>query len=152
MAGRKPKLTPETQKTLVAYIRSGAFDWVAAEAAGIAASTFRRWMKDGELGVAAYVGFYEAVREARAAARVAAEVEVRRDNPLAWLRYGPGRDRGAEKRGWTDSKDVTVKGDEEAPVPVTLQFGKGKAKAPKEMTDAELEQAEEALGGNGDSD
>ena len=134
----------------MAYIRSGAFDWVAAEAAGVGASTFRRWMAEGEAGVAAYHGFYEAVREARAQARVTAEVDIRKDNPLAWLRYGPGRDRGPEKRGWTDSKDVTVKGDEEAPIPVTLQFGKGKAKTPKEMTDAELEAAKEQLGDDGD--
>ena len=150
MPGRNTKLTPETQTKIVSYIRSGAFDWVAAEAGGIAASTFRRWMKDGELGVAAYIGFYEAVRVARAEARVTAEVEVRKDNPLAWLRYGPGRDRGPEKRGWTDSKDVTVKGDEEAPIPVTLQFGKGKAKTPREMTDAELEAAREQLDDDGD--
>ena len=38
----------------------------------------------------------------RAEARAAAEVEVRRDNPLAWLRYGPGRER-PEESGWTQS-------------------------------------------------
>ncbi len=47
----------------MAYIRSGAFDWVAAEAAGIGSSTFRRWMKDGELGVPAG-GFPEPFRTA----------------------------------------------------------------------------------------
>ena len=151
MSGRNIKLTPETQKTIVAFIRSGAFDWVAAEAAGICGKTFRRWMEAGEQGHATYTGFYEAVREARGQARVTAEVDVRKDNPLAWLRYGPGRDRGPEKRGWTDSKDVTVKGDEEAPIPVTLQFGKkGKAKAPKEMTDEELKAAKEQLDDGGD--
>ena len=150
MPGRNTKLTSDTQKTIVAYIRSGAFDWVAAEAAGIGASTFRRWMKDGELGVPAYHGFYEEVRKAHAEARVSAEVEIRKDNPLAWLRYGPGRDRGPEKRGWTDTKDVTVKGDEDAPIPVALQFGKAKAKTPKEMTDAELEAAREQLSDDGD--
>lgn len=150
---RPVKLTPKTQKAIVAYIRSGAFDWVAAEAAGISARTFRRWMEAGERGVAAYVGFYEAVRVARAEARVTAEVEVRKDNPLAWLRYGPGRDRGPEKRGWTDTKDVTLKGDEEAPIPVMFQLGKkGSTKTPKEMTDAELEAAKEKLGGDGDGD
>ena len=46
----------------------------------------------------------------------------------------------------------TIIGDEEAPIPVTLQFGKGKAKTPKEMTDAELKAAREQLSGDSDSD
>jgi hypothetical protein len=150
--GRLPKLTPETQKTIVAYIRSGAFDWVAAEAAGIGASTFRRWMKAGERGHRTYSGFYAAVREARAQARVTAEVEIRKVNPLAWLRYGPGRDRGPDAPGWTDSKDITLKGDEEAPIPVTVRLGGGPAKKPVEMTDQELEAAKEELVDDGDGD
>jgi len=125
MPGRKPKLTPETQTTIVAYIRSGAFDWVAAEAAGVGASTFRRWMKAGEGGDAAYIGFYEAVREARGQARVTAEVDVRKDNPLAWLRYGPGRDRGPDERGWTDSKEIT--GPDGGPLRFTFQVEKANA-------------------------
>ena len=43
-----------------------------------------------------------------------------------------------------------IVGDEEAPIPVTLQFGKGKAKTPKEMTDAELATAREQLGDDSD--
>ena len=45
---------------------------------------------------------------------------------------------------------LPIVGDEEAPIPVTLQFGKGKAKTPKEMTDEELEAAKEQLGDDGD--
>ena len=46
-----------------------------------------------------------------------------------------------------------IVGDEEAPIPVTFQLGKrGKAKTPKEMTDEELDKAEEALGDDGDVD
>lgn len=43
-----------------------------------------------------------------------------------------------------------IVGDEEAPIPVSLQFGKGPAKTPKEMTDAELEAAREQLDDDGD--
>jgi hypothetical protein len=149
---RPSKLTPAVQKTIVAYIRSGAFSWVAAEAAGIASKTFERWMKAGEQGDEEYHGFYEAVRVARGEARVTAEVEVRKGNPLAWLRYGPGRHRWPDEPGWTDSKDVTVKGDEDAPIPVVLQFGKGPAKKPEDMTDKELRKAEELLDDDGDGD
>lgn len=42
-----------------------------------------------------------------------------------------------------------IVGDEEAPIPVALQFGKGPAKTPKEMTDEELEAAREQLGDDG---
>lgn len=30
-----------------------------------------------------------------------------RTNPLAWLRYGPGRERAGEP-GWTESREVTA--------------------------------------------
>lgn len=107
MAGRRTKLTEELQQTVVSYIRAGAFDWVAAQAAGIGKTTFYRWMLSGEQGKQPYAKFYSAVREARAVARVAAEMEVRRDNPLAWLRYGPGRAKSDEP-GWTESHEVTA--------------------------------------------
>ncbi len=107
MAGRKSKLTPDVEQQIVVYIRSGAFDWVAAQAAGIGRTTFYRWMQAGETGEDPYGSFYTAVREARAVARVAAEMEVRNNNPLAWLRYGPGRARPGEP-GWTESHELTL--------------------------------------------
>lgn len=102
MAGRHTKLTQEVQETICVYIRSGAYDWVAAEAAGISSSTFYRWMQEGERRSSGkYRDFYEAVRQARAQARVAAEIEVRREQPARWLTKGPGRDRPGEP-GWGD--------------------------------------------------
>ncbi len=92
MAGRRTKLIPALHAAIVAYIRAGAFEWVAAEAAGIHRATYYRWMDRGrEATSGIYREFYDAVTEARAQARIAAEVQVRQDNPLAWLRYGPGR-------------------------------------------------------------
>lgn len=122
MAGRKTKLTAETQQMIVSYIRAGAYSWVAAEAAGIGKSTFYRWMERGEAASSGlYHEFYEAVREARAQARVAAEMEVRRDNPFAWLRHGPGRERPGEP-GWTESHEVS--GADGGPVVVTFDLEK----------------------------
>ncbi|KKL76177.1 hypothetical protein LCGC14_2047530, partial [marine sediment metagenome] len=69
--GRSTLLTPEVQKSIVAYIRSGAFDWIAAQAAGISPRTFRSWMKKGEEEKdGSYREFHEAVAEVRAEARV----------------------------------------------------------------------------------
>ena len=38
---------------------------------------------------------------AHAQARLRAEAAVLRKVPLAWLRFGPGRDRGPDAPGWT---------------------------------------------------
>jgi hypothetical protein len=116
--GRHTKLTPEVHTSIVQYIRGGAFDWVAAEANGIGQRTFYRWMKAGERGDKAYRQFWQDVRQARAQARVLAEVAVRAGDPFKWLRYGPGRERDGEP-GWTESADVNVNGQ----VGVTLTWG-----------------------------
>jgi len=92
-------------------IRRGAFDWVAAQAAGISPTTFREWMARGEgrdperPEMKEYAAFAAQVRQARAIARSKAEITVRQDNPLAWLRYGPGREKTNEP-GWTESPQV----------------------------------------------
>lgn len=107
MAGRPTKLTPDVHQRIVAYIRAGAFAWVAAEAAGVSKSSFHRWLQRGEReGRGRYFDFGEEVRQAQAQARVAAETEVRKSSPATWLRYGPGRDRPGEP-GWTDQRQVT---------------------------------------------
>jgi len=99
--GRKTKLTPEIHQRIVAYIRAGAFDWVAAQACGIVSSTFYLWLQQGDAGDPQFLEFSEDVRRARAASRLAAEVEFRKDDPQFWLRCGPGKDRPGEP-GWTD--------------------------------------------------
>lgn len=117
--GRKTLLTPQVHTTIVSYVRSGAYDWVAAQACGIEPRTFYNWMAWGEKGNPRYVQFFHDVRKARAEARVVAENEVRRDNPLAWLRYGPGRERPGEP-GWTESHQLT--GEDGAPFVVTVKW------------------------------
>ena len=107
---RPTLLTPERHKSIVAAIRAGSFDWIAAEANGISRETFRIWMRKGERDKRKpYVAFAADVRAARAQARLSAEIEVRRDQPFNWLRFGPGREReGAE--GWTESSEIKHSG------------------------------------------
>lgn len=110
MAGRPSLLTPERHKGIVAAIRAGAYNWVAAEANGIDRETFRYWMRRGENErIEPYLTFSVDVRTASAQARTAAEVEVRKDQPFNWLRFGPGRER-ENAPGWTESKQVTHRG------------------------------------------
>ena len=114
---RPTKLTPEVHHTIVEYIRAGAYDYIAAQAAGLDPSTFRRWLERGAGGRSPYREFAADVAQARAQARVAAEVEVRRDQPLAWLRYGPGRERPGAA-GWTQSVQHQHSGPEGGAIPV----------------------------------
>lgn len=85
---------------LVEAIRAGAFDWVAAEAAGIARRTFYEWLEKGEAGQEPFARLAKDVRQARAAARIGAERTVYREHPITWLTKGPGRER-AGAPGWT---------------------------------------------------
>ena len=120
IAGRHTKLTPEVHQQIVAFIRAGAYDWVAAEAAGIGKSTFYRWLERGAARAAEpHRTFLVDVRQARAQSRVAAETEVRRDQPLAWLRYAPGRERPGAP-GWTESH--ALQGPDGGPLRFTLQL------------------------------
>jgi hypothetical protein len=87
---------------MLTLIRAGAFAWVAAQSLGIAAETFSRWMARGarqRRGI--FRQFRQDVEQAQALARITAEIQVRRENPLAWLRSGPARSRPGMP-GWTD--------------------------------------------------
>jgi hypothetical protein len=111
-AGRKTLLTPEVQKRIVAAVRAGGYDWVAAEAAGIGRATFYRWVQQGEEDETAsrdtrFREFRDEVRRAHAESRLGAEVEIKRENPESWLRNGPGRSR-PDAPGWTNNADGSV--------------------------------------------
>jgi hypothetical protein len=109
--GRPPgtvSLTKEIATTIVSYIRAGAYDYVAAEAAGVSARTFHDWVARGEdrhpsrAATPRLRAFAQEVQKARAEARLAAEIRVHRERPTYWLsrvaRTKP------EREGWTDSE------------------------------------------------
>lgn len=128
--GRKTLLTDEIQEKIVAYIRAGAFDWVAARAAGIAQSTFYLWMK-GDTPRRAQ--FRDAVEEARAQARLAAEVEVRKRNPEFWLSRGPGRERPGQP-GWGEKTTHEIVGHDGGPIK-SETIAKAQPVAPDQLAD-----------------
>jgi hypothetical protein len=99
--GRPPKLTAEVQEAIVRAVRAGATYRTAAQAAGIAESTFRLWRSQARQGKKQYLAFLAAIKKAQAeflcecAARVlAAGLETWQAN--AWMlerrapdEYGP---------------------------------------------------------------
>jgi hypothetical protein len=110
MAGRPTILNAAVLRELLENLRSGAFDGVAAEAAGVSRRTFYRWLQLGRSGKEPFVRLEEAVRQAKALARLGAERRVREQQPLSWLRLGPGRERRGEP-GWAGP----VQAQDEAP-------------------------------------
>lgn len=113
---RKTKLTPEVHREIIEALRQGAYEWVAAEAAGISHTTFYRWLKDER---PLYRAFRDDVMRARAEARKRAEIKVYNESPFLWLRYGPGRSR-RDAPGWTDSVEVT--GPDGGPAEVVIKI------------------------------
>lgn len=96
------KLTRELVDLIVAYVRAGVYPHVAAEAAGASPRDFRRWLKRGRKRKARdpYRSFAARIVQAAAQCRAAAEMEVRKNGSLNWLKYGPGKER-PRRPGWT---------------------------------------------------
>ncbi len=100
------KLTPELHRMIVSYIEAGAWDYVAAEAAGVPARTFRDWMARGEgrhptrRRTGELSSFAHDVAEARARARAAREIELADHEPKFWLTHAARSKPGRE--GWSE--------------------------------------------------
>jgi hypothetical protein len=94
---------PELYAKMLDLIRPGAFGWVAAQAINIAPETFSRWLTRGQAERRGYFRqFRQDVYQAAAQARLVVEIEVKRHNPLAWLRFGPGRTTEG-RPAWTEA-------------------------------------------------
>jgi hypothetical protein len=107
--GRPPgstSLTPQIQHLIVSYIQAGATDHAAAEAAEISDRTFYDWIARGEgthpsrPSTPKLRRFAQAVRQAKAIARVGAETRVYQERPAYWLAHAARSKPGRE--GWTD--------------------------------------------------
>lgn len=93
-----PLFSPEVEATILAAISLGAYDWIACACAGISARTLQAWRSREE---PPFVEFARKLEQARAQARVRAEVRVAQGRPDTWLQRGPGKDRPGEP-GWSD--------------------------------------------------
>lgn len=93
-------------------LRSGCFSRVAAAQLGVVQSTLTNWLLKGKKEFEAgkdtlHAQFYTDTVEAVADARAKAEGMVMEDNPLVWLKRGPGRFLGDD---WNDTPQVDHKG------------------------------------------
>lgn len=109
MARARSRLTHALQRQIVAFVRAGGYAHVAAEAAGLPREQFARWLARGEDpdAPARYRAFARAIREAEAQARLQAELTIRQDKPLDWLKTGPGKD-VADNPGWGNPGKTTT--------------------------------------------
>lgn len=127
--GRKSKLTPQLIDQLCRHLKTGTFDYAAAQAVGISKRTFYRWLEQGrqeedalatreesgeeipDSDLSLFWHFWHKVSQSTAIARIDAEKRVFTEDPFKWLRYGPGRERPGQP-GWTDESTVNVKNDQ----------------------------------------
>ena len=110
---RSYKITDKFVSTVCSFIRAGGFPFTAAEVAGVPAEVFRAWMRygAGRSDNRLYRLLHESVREARAQARLTAEVTVFKADPRAWLREGPGRETPSVP-GWSSPTRPVYRGEE----------------------------------------
>src|SRR5271170_2125832 len=96
------QVTPQLQEEICAFIRAGGFPHVAAEAAGVSREIFEDWLRRGHVKQPKpyYKAFLTAINQAKAHARLQAEIAAKNENPIAWLRSGPGKET-KEAPGWT---------------------------------------------------
>jgi hypothetical protein len=101
MARTRPRLTSRLLDRICSFIRAGAHPLEAAAAAGVSAELFKQWLaRSGRRRRGPLALLVPAVCEALAFARVYAESQVFKNNPLAWLKHGPGKET-PDRPGWS---------------------------------------------------
>jgi hypothetical protein len=97
----KSLLSPEVLQKILASIRAGGYAHVAAQAWGVPLLRWRRWLAAGRRPSSPepYRSLFRAVAEARAQARLKAEIDALAKDPRFWLKTGPGKD-ADDAPGW----------------------------------------------------
>jgi hypothetical protein len=101
-------MPPNFVPTVCAFIRAGAFPHAAAEAAGVPRDEFEKWLgygtpnrrKKGWRPHKTFTPLWRAVMEAKAQARIRAEMKTFEEDPGRWLTQGPGKDKPNDP-GWS---------------------------------------------------
>jgi hypothetical protein len=101
------QLTADLIEAICARIKAGAYEWVAVESLGVPWGVYQSWLdKAKQSGRRTLCQRLAAsVMQARAHARLRAEMEVREKDVKAWLLQGPGRET-ATREGWGPAAKV----------------------------------------------
>lgn len=99
---RWSETTAEARQEFLELVEKGAFQDVAAEAAGLCPEAVRRWVRRGGQARARepFKTFAREVKRAAGQARARAEMAVWEKSPDKWLRYGPGKET-VDRVGWS---------------------------------------------------
>ena len=122
MAGRKLKLTPETQERICTAIAAGNYTVVAAAFAGIGQSTFYRWMESGEAATSGvYREFWEAVKKAESQAESRNVALIERAANEHWQAAAWWLERKHSDR-WGRKERTEITGKDEGPVQIQIIY------------------------------
>jgi hypothetical protein len=143
MSGRVTLLTQAVARSVVRNIREGAFEWTAAEAAGISRAMFYQWIERGDRGEQPFAVFAAQVRQASAQARLEAEQWVWKHDPLSWLRFGPGRERQNEP-GWGEPADALTEAGVKEQIEEDPTWSEALTEVVRQVEQQEQEQAQSA--------
>jgi hypothetical protein len=94
MPATRYRLTAAMVQDIAERIKVGAFEQVAVESVGVPFEIYKRWLASGRAkkAPALYRQLADAVMQAKAHARFAAEMDLRKKDAKAWLLHGPGRE------------------------------------------------------------
>lgn len=131
--GRPLKLTPAVQETICKAISAGNYSEIAARYAGVASTTFYKWMAlgEGENAKDPFREFREAVENARATAEVRNIAMIQQAaNNGTWQAAAWYLERTAPNR-WGRRSSVEVTGAEGGPVRMDISIDELEAKVAK---------------------
>lgn len=121
---RLEQLSEQQYSKMLTYVRAGAFREQAAKMIGIRPQTLLRYLQQGEEDIAngeptifsrLVIDFEQATSEAR----IVAEIDVRKNQPLHWLKYAARSN--AYEPGWNDDTRHIVHehiGNEQHPITI----------------------------------
>ncbi len=121
--GRKTKLTPEVQDTIVEYISQGNYDYIAAQAAGVCKETFYDWIARGEAGEEPFLQFLHSVKKAETAREAITVNKVLAAGDRDWRALATYLERKYPARwGRKDTTNVNLGGQDGKPLVFNIQL------------------------------
>jgi nucleoid-associated protein YejK len=106
--GRPTNLTPELHAKIVNAIAKGNRGEAAAEAYGVADSTFYQWLAKGRAGEQPYADFSDAVTQARGQAELDA-VGALRDGMAMDAKFAVEWLKRARHKSWSEKQEIDMR-------------------------------------------